>query len=226
MELSYHLQRPRVLQGRPPLLAMLHGISGNETGLAALAEAMDPRFLTLSLRAPFRNGPDAYRWFDARFADGRFRIDADEAEHSRLAVLQCLNDAVMGFGADPRRVYLFGFSQGATLAWSLALTAPRRLRGVVGIAGRVLPEVAPIAAPPEALRHLTVFIQHGRQDPVVPPAHGEATRDLFAALGAMVGHRDYDAAHEIRPDMLLDAQCFLGAQIDRLSGNIGDAVEH
>ena len=49
---------------------------------------------------------------------------------------------------------VLGFSQGATLAWSLALTAPQRLRGVVGIAGRVLPEVAPLAAPTEALRHL------------------------------------------------------------------------
>ena len=226
MELIYRVQRPQVLQGRPPLLVLLHGVRGNELGMAAIAEAMDPRFLTLSIRGPHQSGPDAFRWFDVQFGPQEFRIDAEEAEASRCAVLQFINDAVMGFGADPRRVYLLGFSQGATLAWSLALTAPQRLRGVVGIAGRVLPEVARLAAPSEALRHLTVLIQQGQRDPIVDLSRSRATRDLFAELGLMLGYREYDAAHELSPAMLLDAQLFLSAQLDRLSGNIGDTVQH
>lgn len=226
MELIYSLRRPRVLQGRPPLLVLLHGVRGNELGMQAVAEAMDPRFLALSIRGPHQSGPEAFRWFDVKFTTRRLLIDSAEAEASRCAVLQFINDAVMGFGADPRRVYLLGFSQGATLAWSLALTAPQRLRGVVGIAGRVLPEVAPLAAPATALRHLTVLIQHGQRDPVVDPARGRATRDLFAALGLMLGYREYDAAHELSAAMLLDAQLFLSTQLDRLSGNIGATVAH
>lgn len=215
MQLSYASRPPTALTHRPPLLVMLHGVGGNEDGLGRYTADLDPRLLILSIRAPFVNAPGAYRWFDVAFTPQGIDIDADEAEQSRLAVIQFINDAVMGFGADPRRVYLLGFSQGATLAYGIGLTAPAKLRGIVGIGGRVLPEIAPIAAPSAALRHLTLLIQHGRHDPVMPLARGHATRNLFVALGVMLGYREYEAAHEITPPMIVDACDFLRTQIDR-----------
>lgn len=215
MQLSYLCRLPRAPTHRPPLLVMLHGVGGNESGFERFVPTLDPRLLVLSARAPFANAPGAYRWFDVAFTPQGIDIDADEAERSRVAVIQFINDAVMGFGADPRRVYLLGFSQGATLAYGIGLTAPARLRGIVGIGGRVLPEIAPIAAPAEALRHLTMLIQHGVNDPVMPLARGHATRDLFVTLGVMLGYREYDAAHEITGQMVTDACDFLRTQIDR-----------
>lgn len=138
MELIYSLRRPRVLQGRPPLLVLLHGVRGNELGMQAVAEAMDPRFLALSIRGPHQSGPEAFRWFDVKFTTRRLLIDSAEAEASRCAVLQF----------------------------------------------------------------------------------------IFAALGLMLGYREYDAAHELSAAMLLDAQLFLSTQLDRLSGNIGATVAH
>jgi len=215
MQLSYLTRLPTAPTHRPPLLVMLHGVGGNEAGLTRFTDALDPRLLVLSVRAPFVNAPGAYRWFDVAFSPQGIDIDADEAETSRLAVIQFINDAVMGYGADPRRVYLLGFSQGATLAYGIGLTAPARLRGIVGIGGRVLPEIAPIAAPAHALRHLTLLIQHGTQDPVMPLARAHATRDLFVGLGVMLGYREYPAAHEITADMVGDACDFLRVQVDR-----------
>lgn len=217
MQLHYTSRPAGRLDGRPPLLVLLHGVGGNERGFDEHVAGLDRRLHVLSVRAPFANAPDAYRWFDIRFSGRGIDIDAAEAEHSRLAVIQFINDAVMGFGVDPRRVYLLGFSQGATLAYSVALTSPARVRGVVGIAGRVLPEIAPIAAPPAALRHLTLLIQQGASDPVVSVARGRATRDLFAALGVMLGYREYSAAHEMSTGMMLDARVFLSDQLDRLA---------
>jgi len=216
MQLHYVSRPAATPTHRPPLLLMLHGVGGNESGLARFVAELDPRFLVLSVRAPFVNGPGAYRWFDVSFSPQGIGIDPDEAEHSRLAVIQFINDAVMGFGADPRRVYLLGFSQGATLAYGIGLTAPAKLRGIVGIGGRVLPEIAPIAAPATALRHLTLLIQHGTSDPVMPLARAHATRNLFADLGVMLGYREYDAAHEITASMVSDACEFLRTQLDRL----------
>lgn len=215
MQLEYMSRPPATPTHRPPLLLLLHGVGGNESGLARFVDALDPRFLVLSLRAPFTNAPGAYRWFDVAFSPQGIDIDGDEAERSRLAVIQFINDAVMGYGADPRRVYLLGFSQGATLAYGVGLTAPAKLRGIVGIAGRVLPEIAPIAAPPAALRHLTLLILHGVNDPVMPLARAHATRDLFADLGVMLGYREYEAAHEITPPMVDEASDFLRTQLDR-----------
>lgn len=218
MQLKHQLRRPAVPNGRPPLLVLLHAKGDNEHDMAALATRLDPRFLTLSLQAPFALTGKGYQWFNTGQTAPACSLATTEAEHSRLAVIQCINDAVMGFGVDPRRVYLLGFSQGATLAWSIALTAPRLLRGVVGIAGCVLPEIAARHPPTGAVGHLTVFIQHGVHDPVIARAKAQATRDLWVDLGAMMGYREYDAAHELTPPMELDAAEFLHTQLNRLSG--------
>ena len=90
-----------------------------------------------------------------------------------------------------------------------------RLRGIVGIGGRVLPEIAPQAAPMRALRHLTLLIQHGTQDPLMPIERARATRDLFVDLGMMLGYREYPAAHEMSAGMADDACEFLSTQLDR-----------
>jgi len=215
MQLTYTCRAPARITHRPPLLVLLHGVGGNETGFERLLSQLDPRLLALCVRAPFENTPGGYRWFDVSFSGRSVDIDVEEAEHSRLAVIQFINDAVMGFGADPRRVYLLGFSQGATLAYSIGLTAPARLRGIVGIGGRVLPEIAAQAAPMSALRHLTLLIQHGARDPVMSLERARATRDLFVDLGVMLGYREYPAAHELSAEMADDACEFLSTQIDR-----------
>jgi len=201
--------------GRPPLLVLLHGIGGNEVGLFDLAPRIDPRFLVVSPRAPYENTPGRYRWFDVEFTSGRPRVNAEEAESARLRALQFINDVVMAYGADPRQVFLFGFSQGATLAYSLLLTAPARMRGAVLVAGRVLPEVAPLAADRAALRHLTLLIQHGREDPVLPLTRAVAARDLFADLGVPLGFREHPGGHQLSDAMTDEALEFLTVQIDR-----------
>lgn len=212
------VRRPAVTSGaRPPLLVLLHGVGGDETGLPALTADFDPRLLILSPRAPYRHGNGRYRWFDVDFTPDGPVIDAHEAESSRLLMVQYLNDAVMAYGADPRRVYLLGFSQGATLAYSLLLTAPARLRGAVLMAGRVLPEIAPLAAPIPALRHLTLLIQHGVADPVVPLARALDARDLFADMGVALGYREHAAGHELTPGMTTEARAFLHTQLNRTS---------
>lgn len=217
MQLTYLRRAPTApTHHRPPLLVLLHGVGGNETGLERFASMVDPRLLVLSVRAPFTYAPGAYRWFDVRFSARGIDVNADEAEQSRLAVIQFINDAVMAFGADWRRVYLLGFSQGATLAYGIGLTAPHRLRGIVGIGGRVLPEFVALAAPVAALNHLTLLIQHGINDSLVPVARGRATRDLFASLGVMLGYREYEAAHEVTEAMLTEAAGFLNTQLNRL----------
>lgn len=70
LSLNHLVSPPRRLppnQKRPPLLLLLHGIGASEYDLLALAEYMDPRFLVLSLQAPFQLRPDSYAWFEVQF---------------------------------------------------------------------------------------------------------------------------------------------------------------
>jgi phospholipase/carboxylesterase len=218
LALEYVYRRPRLATAtRPPLLVLLHGVGGNEHGLFALEANFDPRFLVASPRAPHQFDNGRYRWFDVEFTASGPIINADEAEASRQQLVQFVNDLAMAHGVDTRQVYLFGFSQGATLAYSALLTAPLKLRGAVLLAGRVLPEIAPRAAPAKELQHLTLLIQHGRADPVMPVSHSAAARNLFADLGVSLGYREYDAAHTVTAEMTTDAAEFLRTQLERMA---------
>lgn len=199
---------------RPPLLILLHGKGSSEVDLFQLADLFDPRFIVMSLRAPFANASGLFRWYERQDTPEGSVYNEEEIQASRVYLVQAINDSVMALGADPQQVYLLGFSQGAAMAMSVALTAPRRIRGVVAIAGRLLPAIAPFGAPAESMGHLRVLIQHGLKDEVVPFSESAAACQLFAELHVKQGIREYAAGHTITPAMLREAREFLRVQLD------------
>lgn len=200
--------------GKPPLLLLLHGVGSHERDLFALAPALDPRFLILSLRAPNVLGPDSFAWFQFTPSPTINRINAEQAEVSRQLLLRFIPEAIAAYGADPSRVYLMGFSQGAILSASVALTQPDLVAGAVLMSGRILPEVQPLIAPAEALRGLPMLVVHGTRDNVLPIAHGHASRDALSALPVTLTYREYDMVHTITDASLADIAEWITARLD------------
>jgi predicted esterase len=100
------------------------------------------------------------------------------------------------------------------MALTLALTAPRLLRSVVSIAGRLLQATVAQAAPADSMNHLNLLIQHGTQDDMVPAAESAVACALFAERGVEPVRKEYAAGHTISPAMLKDALDFLRVQLD------------
>lgn len=223
MDFQYRFRPPATPDGqRPPLLVLLHGKGANEDDLFPLADNFDPRFAVISIRAPHEMAPGYYRWYE-RFdgPEGKSIFDEKEILASRVFLIQSIKDAVMATGADPQRVFVLGFSQGGAMALALALTAPQLLRGVVSMAGRLLPAIAPLAAEREALAHLTLLIQHGEEDGIVPHRESANASQLMAELAVRLGFKLYKAGHTVTPGMLRDAREFLSIQLDALAGGTG-----
>ena len=214
-----HLARPpqtpvAELGAKPPLLALLHGVGSNEGDLFQLAPYLDPRFQIVSLRAPLVRGPQSFAWFDVEFLPEGFRIAPEQIAASRDRIAAFLDEAVAAYGADAERVYLLGFSQGAIMSLTLALTQPERLAGVVPIAGRIPPEVEPWIAAPERTAGLPLLLEHGRWDQVIPIAWAHRARPILERQGVALDYREYDAPHSITPRMLDDATAWLTARLD------------
>ena len=215
LSLVHLTQPPRTpSSGPPPLLVLLHGVGSNESDLIGLAPYLDGRFFIISARAPVELGPGMYGWFHVMLDPVTPVINPDEAERSRLILLQFINEATQAYGSDPHRVYLLGFSQGAIMSLSIALTRPDTLAGVVGMSGRILPEVLPHAAPPEAMRGLPVLIVHGTEDPVLPIQHGRAARDLLSALPVSLTYREYPIGHYVSEESLAEVAAWLRDRLD------------
>jgi phospholipase/carboxylesterase len=136
-----HLVRPPRAEsdGKPPLLLQLHGVGSNERDLFGFAELLDPRFLVLSLRAPLVRGPESFAWFNVEFLPVGFKIEPEQLRASRDAIVRFIGEAVDAYDADAERVYLLGFSQGAIMSLTTALSRPAPIAGIVPLSGRLPP---------------------------------------------------------------------------------------
>lgn len=210
LNLTHLVRLPAQAVARPPLLILLHGVGSNENDLFTLVDQFDPRLLVLSVRAPNVRSANSYAWFAVTFTPHGPVIDPAQAEQSRLMLLDLIDGAVHAYNADPAQVYLLGFSQGAIMSASVALTAPERVAGAVLLSGRILPEIHSIIAAPGHLHHLRFLVTHGANDEVLPIHHGRASRDLLSTLPVQLRYREHPGGHSISAAVLEDVGQWIG----------------
>jgi phospholipase/carboxylesterase len=154
-----------------------------------------PEFVVVSPRGPVavgdqldsftgeRFGARARGWFHVRDLPGGGRApDAGEARAAWEHVTRFAGEAAAAYDADPARVLVAGFSQGAMTALAALLTAPDVFAGAAALGGRLLPEVTPHVAAPERLAGRAVLIAHGTGDPRVPVDEARHARDTLSTL--------------------------------------------
>ena len=198
------LQRPAAATTpRPWLLVLMHGVGSNQQDLMGLAPQIPERFHVLSLRAPFRMGPGAHAWFDFSIEpNGERTINEAQEAQSRALAAQAIASAAEQLGIPPERVVVGGFSQGGIMALSLLLTQPALMQAAMVWHGRLLTQMLPQAAPPDALRGKQMWLSHGTHDNVIPLAHAQAIAHHMAPLPVTLAYHEFPGAHEIRPSEL------------------------
>lgn len=206
----------RVLQPQPAqptaLVVLLHGVGGSETNLADLASAIGaqaPGTLVVLPRGPLTLGPGQFAWFRVAFTAQGPRIDATEADSSRLALMRFVEQLQQAHGIAPRHTVVAGFSQGGIMSASVGLTAPQRLAGFGILSGRILPELEPQLADPALLAQLQAFVGHGELDSKLPVVWAQRSDQWLSALGVPHQTRLYPIDHGISPAMQQDFLAWL-----------------
>ena len=198
------LQRPAAsTTPKPWLLVLMHGVGSNEQDLFALSPQISERFHVLSLRAPHRMGPGAFAWFDFSIEPGGARsINESQEAASRALVAQAAESAAKQLGIPPERTVVGGFSQGGIMALSLLLTRPELMHAALVWHSRLLAQVLPLQAPPDAMHGRKLWLSHGTHDNVIPLANAQAIAQHMATLPVSVSYHEFPGAHEIRPSEL------------------------
>jgi phospholipase/carboxylesterase len=65
----------------------------------------------------------------------------------------------------------------------------------------------------EALKNLPALVMHGTQDPMVPVAGAQESRQRLLARGVNVHYREYPMQHEINPDALRELVVWLEEKV-------------
>ena len=198
----------------PPLLLLLHGVGSNEEDLFTLAPYLDQRFLVVSARAPVALDYGGYGWFRIDFTPRGMVADVEQARRSLEMLPGFVDGLVERYGADARRVYLAGFSQGAMMSLALLLTSPEKLAGVAAMSGRLPSQVFEREPDREALTGKPVLLTHGLYDPVIPIEQGRAAREHLGALPVALTYREYPMGHEVSAESLRDVTGWLAEALD------------
>src|SRR5512138_2288629 len=99
MSLFSVTREPKVPSARPPLLVLLHGIGADELDLLPVADALDPRLLAVSLRAPYEAEPMGHAWYALDWSTAPPAPDLEQAERSREELAASLAELASRAGA-------------------------------------------------------------------------------------------------------------------------------
>lgn len=182
------------------LLVLFHGRGADEGDLYPLLDLLDPerRLLGVTPRGPLRLPPGGAHWYAVReigYPDPRTFSETYELAGDWLDSLFAES------GLEPGRAVLGGFSQGAVLAWALALGAGRpRPAAVLALSGFVptVPGLELDLEPPLP----RIAIGHGALDPVISVDWGRRARDLVEGAGGDVVYHESPVGHTIDPAFL------------------------
>ncbi|PDW00482.1 alpha/beta hydrolase [Candidatus Chloroploca asiatica] len=206
-------RKPRQLTNEaPPLLLLLHGYGANEHDLFDLADYVDPHFYVVSARAPLTLPWGGYAWYHLGGTPGRLIPDPTTRTHAVELAQRFVVDLPARIGTNPRRTYLFGFSQGAIISLALSVHIPEAIAGIIASSGYLDPELVPTALP-EALTNMPILQMHGTYDDVIPVTAAHHTRALLEPLPVRHTYQEYPVGHGIHPDGVRLMQQWLGERL-------------
>jgi phospholipase/carboxylesterase len=142
-------------------------------------------------------------WYDILGTDLAKREDEAGLRKSQAEV-EKLIAREKSRGVAAHRIVIAGFSQGCAMTIQTGLRHPEKLAGLLCLSGYV-----PIHTTVEAERHganheTSIFMAHGRADPVIPIVRAEQSRDLLRGLGYNVEWHEYNMPHSVCPEELDD----------------------
>jgi polyhydroxybutyrate depolymerase len=169
LDRSFLVYAPAGLGRGAPLVILLHGSGGAG---ASMRYSTGYEFEELAERERFVVAyPDGYRgnWNDCRKkASYPARAEnIDDGGFLRALVERLVKDA----GVDPSRVFVAGYSNGAQLAFRLALEAPERFAGIAGVAAGLPTTDNTVCR--AANRPIPALLINGTADPLNPFDGGE-----------------------------------------------------
>ena len=193
-----------------PLLLLLHGYGSNEQDLLGLAPYLDARLMCVSARAPYVLDFGGFAWFNIDMRPEGIGFDFDEARQSLQQVFALVEALAAEY--QPSRLFVGGFSQGASMALAVALQQPDRFAGALALSGLYGEALMPEDR--ETVRGFKVFVSHGLQDTVIPIAQARSSKELLDPLGLDMVYNEYEMPHAIDRTCLEDIAVWLRTRLD------------
>ena len=201
------------------MLLLVHGRHGNEDVPWIFARNIPDHWLIISPRAiefdPESDEHDTgYSWMEMP-ETGWPEIQAFDGAVQALAdFVEALPDT---YNADPEKIIVLGFSQGAATAFATAVSQPELFKGVASLVG-FIPELDDVLISSKPLKKLSVFMTAGDQDDRIPVQIANRSRDIVQSAGADLRWEMYSVGHKLNSQGMRDLGAWLTQMIQLLDG--------
>ncbi|WP_053366324.1 alpha/beta hydrolase [Bacillus sp. FJAT-27245] len=208
----YELRRPRnFVEGeRYPALFVMHGIGSNEQNMLSLIEGLEDHFYIFSVRGHLSQGP-GFAYFTIQGFGKPHREVFDEGIGKLSAFIDYATEK---YPLDTNKVYLMGFSQGAIVSMTMALTLGNKIKGVVALSGYI-PQFVKEEYTINPGDRLSLFISHGEYDNVLPYEWGTENVDYFTQLGVPVTFKSYPEGHTVSLENFQDFRSWILTDVQK-----------
>lgn len=187
--------------GPYPVILMLHGWTGDENAMWVFAPRLPQEALIIAPRGLNTTPFGGYGWH-AHQPKGWPWVDDFKPAIEVLREVLTPSNFPEGLFSEFQVV---GFSQGAALAYSMAMLYPAKIGSIAGLSG-FLPEGASALARNRPLTGKQIFMAHGSQDDLVPVARARQGVKTLEEAGAQVTYCEDDVGHK------LSSTCFSGLE--------------
>ncbi|WP_369797023.1 alpha/beta hydrolase [Methylotenera sp. L2L1] len=215
LELSLHTSNNSKINAS---IIWLHGLGADGYDFEPIAQRLleNPSFSHVRFILPHapemavtrNNGYIMPAWYDIY---GHIPI-THEDEAGIKASQEYINSLIINEinrGVPSERILLAGFSQGGAIALHTALRYPQKLAGVLALS-TYLPLHALLSKEASTANTDTpILIAHGIFDDIIPLETAAKSRDLLQNCRYSVNWREYNMAHSLCDQEIIDIQIFL-----------------
>lgn len=182
-----------------PTVVMLHGRYGSEDVMWVFGRTLPKNWLVVSPRAHLADG-DGFSWILQKEGQWPALADFGEAAEVISRFVEALPDL---YQADPARIYLMGFSQGAAASFATAVSYPGMVQGIASLVG-FMPINTTQLNLAAGLHDLPVFMAVGKKDPLIPYEVALACVQTLRMAGADLEAHEYDTGHKLNKQGIQD----------------------
>jgi len=202
LSLHYLVREPKVKTAKHKAIILLHGVGSNEQDLFSLADHLPDRYYVIAARGPFTLSAGRYAWYNVDFSTGKPVINAEQEVSSRAVIKQFVAQVKQKYTLD--EIYLGGFSQGAIMSYSVGLSNPEEVNGIIALSGRVLEQTQQVVVRNEALSQLRIFIAHGTHDGTLPVHYARQAQAFLQTLHVPLTYHEYNMGHQVNGEVIQD----------------------
>ncbi|BFT74237.1 alpha/beta hydrolase [Paenibacillus sp. P36] len=195
-----------------PVIFTLHGKGSNEKNMFSLVAPLADDFIIIGIRGNLPLG-SGYQYYSLKSLGNPIRVMFDEAIKNLEAFIQYATEK---YPIDQSKRYLLGFSQGAILSMSLALTMGDQLKGIVALNGYI-PDFVKTEYALKSVKEVSVFVSHGEYDSIFPVRIGHESAAYFQDQTPRLTFHLYPTDHGVSEENQLDFLNWLKQDLDLIT---------